>query len=162
MRLDYYSDALPLRDVTDYMTKKNLLLFLLVAGLALVYAIWFTDWFQTKTVHISSTSRNLRANQSDGPGGNLIFVLRPEARLKEIKVVALDALNTNKDAVPVWHMVSESNSVPLKIFTYGQHINGMHAALKGVRPEPLETNVTYRMFITAAGKIKGQHDFIVK
>jgi hypothetical protein len=37
----------------------------------------------------------------------------------------------------------------------------MRPAIKGVRPEPLETNVTYRLLVTA-GKIKGEHDFELK
>jgi hypothetical protein len=51
--------------------------------------------------------------------------------------------------------------VPVKSFFYGQFIGGMKPAIKGVRPEPLETNVTYRLFLTA-GKIKGEHDFELK
>ena len=34
----------------------------------------------------------------------------------------------------------------------------MRPAIKSVRPEALETNVTYRILVTA-GNVKGQHDF---
>jgi hypothetical protein len=70
-------------------------------------------------------------------------------------------LETNKDAEPVWHLVSDSNSVPMKSFYYGQHIVGMRPKIEGVHVEALETNVTYRMFITA-GNVKGQHDFDIR
>jgi hypothetical protein len=144
------------------MTKKNLTLLLFTAVLALVYVIWFSDWFRPKTVQIFHTSRNLRASQQGGPLENLIFGLRPEARLKELKVVPLDALATNQDVSPMWHLISDSNSMPVKIFYYGQHINGMHAAIKGVRPEPLETNVTYRLLVITSDRVRSQHDFVVK
>jgi hypothetical protein len=127
--------------------------------LAVVYAVWFSDWFRPKTLAIFHTSRNLRPNIRNGI--SLTFAVNHPARFTELKVVPLAAYETNKDVVPLWHLVSDSNSVPVKIFMYGQHIGGMRPAIEGVRAEPLETNVTYRMFVTA-GKVKGQHDFEVK
>jgi hypothetical protein len=58
----------------------------------------------------------------------------------------------------LWHLVSDSNSVPVKTFFYGEYIRGMRPNLKGAGPEALQTNVTYRMFVRA-GKAAGQHDF---
>ncbi len=147
------------------MTKKNWILVLFAVALATVYAIWFTDWFRPQTVKIFYTNRNARpALQRAARGGampSLIFGVNQQLRFTDVKVVSLAALATNKDALPVWHLVSDSNSVPVKSFFYGQWIGGMRPALKGVRPEPLESNVTYRLFITA-GKLKGEHDFEVK
>lgn len=144
------------------MTKKNVTLILFAGVLAIVYAIWFTNWFQPATVKIFHTSRNLRPNLRRSPGGgalpNLIFGVNRQLRFTELKVVSAAQLETNKNPVPVWHLVSDSNSVPVKQFFYGQWIGGMRPAVSGVRAEPLETNVTYRLFI-AAGKIKGEHDF---
>ena len=144
------------------MTKKNLLLIFFAVSLAVVYAVWFTDWFRPATVKIFHTHRNLRPNLRRGPGGgalpDLIFGVNRQIRFTELKVVPLAAFETNKNVLPVWHLVSDSNSVPVKMFFYGQWIGGMRPAIKGVRPEPLETNLTYRLFITA-GKIKGEHDF---
>ena len=40
-------------------------------------------------------------------------------------------------------------------------LRGLKPAVVGVRPQPLETNVTYRLFVEA-GKIKGEHDFKLK
>jgi hypothetical protein len=144
------------------MTKKNLLLVLLAIGLAAVYVVWFTDWFRPKTVFIYHTSRNLRPNLARGNAlPSLIFGVKPQVRFTELKVVSLTEFETNKDAEPVWHLISDSNSVPTKSFFYGQHIAGMRPKIEGVHVEALETNVTYRMFITA-GNIKGQHDFDIK
>jgi len=144
------------------MTKKNLLLVLLAVGLATVYVVWFTDWFRPKTVFIYHTNRNLRPGPARGNAmPSLIFGVKPQIRFTELKIVCLTELETNKEAAPVWHLVSDSNSVPMKSFYYGQYISGMHAAIQGVHAEALESNVTYRMFITA-GRIKGQHDFELK
>jgi len=144
------------------MTKKNVMLIFFAVALATVYAVWFTDWFRPATVKIYHTSRSRRMNFRHSAGGgalpSLIFGVNRPLRFTELKVVSLAGLESNKDTVPVWHLVSDSNSVPVKFFYYGQWIGGMRPALKGVRPEPLQTNVTYRMFITA-GKIKGEHDF---
>lgn len=144
------------------MTKNNLLLVFLAIGLAIVYVIWFSDWFQPKTIHIYHADRGgqrvaVRGNALPG----LKFGLRPECRITELKVVSLAQYETNKDAVPVWHLISDSNSIPVKFFFYGQYIAGMRPVIKGARAEALETNVTYRMFLTA-GKVKGEHDFELK
>jgi hypothetical protein len=147
------------------MTKKNLLLILFTIALAAVYVGFFTDWFKPGTVKIFHTNRNLRMNFRRGAGDgalpNLQFGVSHELRFTGLKVVPLAGYETNKNVLPLWHLVSDSNSVPKKIFYYGEPIVGMRPALKGVRPEPLQTNVTYRMFITA-GKIKGEHDFELK
>jgi hypothetical protein len=141
------------------MTKKNLVLLLFTLGLAAVYVIWFTDWFQPVTLRISHTHRDRRPNVQRGnalPG--LKFGVNRECRLTEIKVVPLASYETNHDILPVWHLVSDSNSVPVKTFFYGEYIRGMRPNFKGSGPGALETNVTYRMFVRA-GKAAGQHDF---
>jgi len=144
------------------MTKKTLMLILFAISLATVYAVWFSDWFKPKKVEIYHTNRGLHANPARGNAlRNLIFGVRPRTRITELKVVSLAALETNKNALAVWHLVSDSNSVPLKTFFYGERIGGMRPAISGVQAEALETNVSYRMFITA-GNAKGQHDFELK
>ncbi len=143
------------------MTKKNLLLVLFAIALAVVYAVWFTDWFRPATVQIFHTNRDLRRNARRGGLPSLIFAVNYPLRFTEVKVVPLAGYESNKDVLPLWHLVSDSNSVPVKAFSYGQLIRGMRPAIKGVRAEPLETNVTYRLLVTA-GKIKGEHDFDLK
>ncbi|HUC83632.1 MAG TPA: hypothetical protein VL970_00460 [Candidatus Acidoferrales bacterium] len=141
------------------MTKKNLVLIFLALGLAAVYVVWFTDWFRPTLLRISHTTRNLERYEARGnalPG--LRFRVNPQVPFKELKVVPLAAFETNKDALPVWHLVSDSNSVPVDEFSYGLGIRGMHPAIPGEQAGALETNVIYRMFISA-GRAKGQHDF---
>ena len=160
-RLNTQSDASRRRHVTNFMTNKNLFLILLAIGLAVVYVVWFSDWFKPRTVKISHTTRNLHTNRHESELPNLIFGVNPPVRFTELKVVPLAVFETNKNVEPVWHLVSDSNSAPVRTFYYGQFIRGMRPAINGIRAEPLETNVTYRLFVTA-GRIKGQHDFDLK
>jgi len=143
----------------NLITKKNWLLISVALALGAVYVIYFTDWFKPSTVRIFHTSRNLRPQLQQGgilPG--LTFVLGRPLRLTELKVVSRGAWETNKNALPVWHLASTSNSVPVKMFFYGQRIGGLKPAIPGDRPQPLATNTVYRLFVTA-GKTTGQHDF---
>ena len=144
------------------MTKKNLALVLLAAGLMVVYAVWFSDWFRPKVVKIYHSNRDLRGAARRGNAlPNFLLGLSPQVKLTELKIVPVAALETNKHAVPVWHLVSDSNSVPVKMFFYGQYIAGMRPAIKGVQAEALHSNMTYRLFVSA-GRAKGEHDFELK
>jgi hypothetical protein len=146
------------------MSKKNILLVVAAVVLAAVYVVYFTDWFKPKTVQIFHTSRNPRPRAVRGGSGalpSLIFGINQQLKLTEIRVIPSSAYQTNQTALPVWHLVSDSNSVPVKQFFYGQFINGMKPAVKGARPQQLETNVTYHL-IVLAGSVKGEHDFELK
>lgn len=144
------------------MTKKNWCLIGFVALLAAVYVVFFTDWFKPQTVKIFHTSRNLRVrNPQTGAQPGLIFGINRQLKLTEIKVVSLAALQTNQNSLPIWHLVSDSNSVPVKTFFYGQIIRGLKPAVPGSRPQSLETNVAYRLVVDA-GKVHGEHDFELK
>ena len=79
-------------------------------------------------------------------------------RLSEIEVVPLAAWQTNHSTAPVWHLTARWRSAPVQYFAYGQNIPGMNPAIPGALPEPLETNVIYRLF-ARAGFAKGQCDF---
>jgi hypothetical protein len=139
------------------MTKKNWLLMVALVALAGVYVFYFTDWFKPKIIHISHTSRALRSPALVP----ITFGLEPQCQLTEIKVVPLAAWQTNPNTLPLWHLVSSTNAAPVKMFFYGQRIRGLKPEVPGAHAEPLQTNVTYRLFLTA-GKAKGQHDFEIK
>ena len=147
------------------MPRKNLFLLLLLAALVCVYAVYFSGWFAPKTFKIFHTSRNLRPMRPgltrSGILTSLQFGLNRELKLTELKVVPLAVWQTNQHALPLWHLVSDSNSVPVKTFFYGQNIPGLHPAIKGTHSDLPETNVTYRLFLTA-GKFSAQHDFELK
>jgi hypothetical protein len=141
------------------MTKKNWLSLLIVLALATVYAICFTNWFKPQTVQIFHTVREMhfrRKKADDEPV--LLFGLSKQLGLTEIKVVPLAAYEKDPHVLPVWHLVSDSNSVPVRDFPYGRTLRGMKPAVTGARAEELDTNLVYRLFITA-GKITGHNDF---
>jgi hypothetical protein len=140
------------------MNKKNYILIAVVLVLAAVCVVYFTDWFRPKAIEISHTSRPVRTTATDPAPTQLIFGLNGDYSLTEVRVVSLAALQTDKLAQPVWHLVSDEGSDDVNQFVYGQRISGMDSAVEGSRPEPLQPGVTYRLFVTA-GRAKGQHDF---
>ncbi len=129
-----------------------------------VYVFYFTDWFKPKIIHITSASRMTSRQARNNPSPDTVpvtFGLTPPYRLTEITVVPLVAWETNKLVLPLWHLIAETNTAQLKSFEYGQRIRGMKPAVAGSRAEPLQPDVTYRLFVTA-GSAKGQHDFVAK
>jgi len=146
------------------MTKKQLVL-LLAALLAFgAYAVFFTDWFASENIQIVHTLRPYTAPKRgrktvpDQPGNAVSFALDRKCKLTEVKVIPVSDLVTNKYAHPIWHLVSESNSVPMKGIVYGMPIQGMHPAVPGSQPDPLEPNVPYRLFIKTHD-LAGEHEF---
>ena len=96
-----------------------------------------------------------RASQLGPP---VAFSLSGYYRLTSVNVVIAADIATNKYAHPIWSLVSESNSVPTSSFVYGGFIRGMHLAAKGVRADPLEPGVTYRLLVKTKDQT-AQHDF---
>jgi len=148
------------------MTKKNWLLMIALVALAGVYVFYFTDWFKPKIIHITYTSRASRPRPANKAAANpamvpITFGLEPQCQLTEIIVVPLAAWQTNQNTLPLWHLVASSNAAPVKMFIYGQRFPGLKPEVAGGHAQPLEPNVTYRLFVTA-GKAKGQHDFEIK
>lgn len=130
------------------MTKKNWALIGIVIVLGVLYVIYFTNWFRSKTMLIGDMERF----------GRVEFSFNQSYPLTHVKVVSVSELESNKYALPVWELKSESNSIPVRAFRYGQWIRGMQPAVKGTRPEPLEHGSKYRLFVEA-GSLKAQHDF---
>jgi len=141
------------------MPKKQWFLLAVALLLAVVYIWHFTDWFQHKDIHISSTARAAFPRfRGAGTSATVAFGLNREYRLTEVKVVPLAAWQTNPAVIPVWHLVGNRKSTPTEFFLYGENIGGMKSAIPGVKPGPLEDSVAYRLFVSA-GSVKGQHDF---
>lgn len=145
------------------MTKKNWFLIGTMIVLLLVYVCFFTGWFQPQTIKIFHTTRNLRPRVTRSSEGmpNLIFGFNQRLKVTEIELFNLADFQTNSKTLPLWHLVSNSNSIPIKSFFYGQRIRGLKPFVPGARPQPLTTNVAYRL-IVEAGKLKGKHDFELK
>jgi hypothetical protein len=161
-RLDKWFDAACARDVTRFIMKKNWLLITVAVVLAVVYAVYFTSWFKPKTIEIFHISRHLHQRfQRAGMLPSLIFGVNRPLQITEIEVVPLAEYRANQNTLPLWHLISDSNSVPVKTFFYGQFIRGLKPAVSGSFAQPLTHNVTYRLIVTA-GRIKGEHDFELK
>jgi hypothetical protein len=142
------------------MTKRKWVLIAIVLLLAFVYIYHFSDWFKPKIIQISYTERSLPSRNPSRAGfPAILFGFGGQLyQISEIKVVPLAAWQTNQTVSPVWHLVSNSRSAPMEFFRYGENVPGMKPAVPGASPEPLETNVTYRLFVRA-GSYKGQCDF---
>ena len=153
------------------MTKKNIFLLSLVVVLAGVYVIYFSGWFGTKNIQIMHdvhpARRAVNPRRSSLPSANAGAAVQPlisfgftrEYQLTEVKVVAASALATNASALPVWHLSSESNSFPVKMIIYGQFIRGMKPFVANSRPQPLQPNETYRLFVKAGSRTEGEYEF---
>ena len=151
------------------MNRKNIFLISLVIVLAagLVYYN-FGNWFSPVTIEIAHDirpdqphvgRRAARRSASDDSTANTVaFFFTAKYKLTSVKVVPVEVLKTNKYAHPLWHLVSDSNSVPVKSIIYGVPIGGMRPAVKGARPEPLQPEVKYRLLVET-GSIKAEHDF---
>jgi hypothetical protein len=146
------------------MTKKE---FATVVATILIVAGFFfylyRDSFRKPVIQIFHTIRPRPGAARDASGNRvdaLTFGMGADYKLTSVKVIPLNELATNKYAHPIWELSSDSNSIPLKAFSYGARIRGMHPAVKGASPDPILPNVPYRLMIEA-GSLKGQHDFTI-
>lgn len=136
---------------------KNRTLFLIFAALILgaVYAYKFTDWFAKREIQIKYRSM---PGRSAGSGNSVSFYLDKEYKITSVKVISVDDAATNKFPRALWHLVSDSNSIPVTDFMYGGKIAGMKPKIAALLPEPLQASGHYRILLEA-GKLKGEKDF---
>jgi hypothetical protein len=141
------------------MRKKEFIWIGVLLVLGGVYIHFFMHWFEKREIAITASFRpSRRAGETVFP---VFFTLSGAYKLTSVKVIPLEDDRFNPLAAPVWHLVSDSNSVPTRAFLYGQPIRGMKPALKGVRPDPLTPGVVYRL-ILSAGDLTGNKDFTAK
>ncbi len=144
------------------MTKSTAVFVVILAIMGGAYAYWFTDWFHPATIQILAQVRPSRSVQPALPGMvatyPVSFAFDRTVRLTDVRVVSVEDEATNKYPHDLWHLISDSNSVPTKAMLYGQWLKGMKPKIPKARPEPLLPEVKYRLYV-AAGKIKGQKDF---
>ena len=148
------------------MTRKIWLWFALAVVLGGLSLYLNRDWFAKDNIQIYHRSRPARAaflrrkrGAEDSLVNPIVFGFDRKLKLTSIKVVPISDIKTNKFPHPIWHLVSESNSVPVKDFSYGSSIGGMHPAVKGATADPLEPGVPYRLIVEAA-QFKQEHDFV--
>jgi len=140
------------------MTKKGIVLSVIAVLLAAAYVYFFTDLFYKQSIQIIPMVRMGRASSIPrNPGEKdvypVAFKLDGNYKLTSIKVVAASEFATNKYAYPLWHLVSDSNSVPIKAIIYGLPIGGMKPKVPEARPDPLQPDVNYVLLVEAGGLI---------
>jgi hypothetical protein len=116
------------------------------------------DWFHRRPIQITHRFHAFGGRFDIGGVAPLMFEFNSKLRLTSVKVVPLCDILTNKFAHPIWHMISDSNSVPTRGFLYGMDIPGMRPALSGAVAEPLDPSQQYRLLVEASS-LKAQHDF---
>ncbi len=145
------------------MTKKNIFVIVSVLLLAGLSVYLNRDRFlSSQPLAIGSRSIQrptaLRRGVKD-PAKPLVFLMNRREKLTSVKVIPVSEIQTNPYPHPVWELVSDSNSVPVKEFTYGANIRGMQPSVKGAAAAPLQPGVQYRVLVEA-GSSKAQHDFV--
>lgn len=148
------------------MTNKNMILVLCALMLTGVYVYFFTDWFAPPDIQIIHTirpnvQRERQAKRRDTPppsSHTVSFAINRRLTLKSVRVIPAADVATNKYPHPIWHLISDSNSVPTKSVVYGQSLRGMRPAVKGDWPDPLHPNTAYKLLLESdRGKV--EHDF---
>ncbi len=124
------------------------------------------DYFRTDSIQITHRlSPWMQAKRPAAKGNDLgvpvTFMLNGFYQLTSVRVFEAAKIATNKYTVPVWRIISDSNSVPTSSFNYGSYIKGMHPEAKGTRPEALQPGVTYRLMVATDQNLEAQHDFTV-
>ena len=148
------------------MSKTGISLSILLVMLAGAYICWFTDLFRKQSIQIIPVLRpgtpSTIPPEVDGvPVLPVVFGLKGKFALTQVKVVNPQELATNKNAQPLWHLVSDSNSPPVPSITYGGKIPGMRPAVPGTAPQPLSPDVPYQLQIEA-GKVRGETNFVTR
>jgi|SRR6516165_282785 hypothetical protein len=118
----------------------------------------YADWFHRRPIQITHRFHAFGGRFDTGGVAPLMFEFNARLKLTSVKVVPLCDLLTNKFAHPIWHIVSDSNSVPTRGFLYGMDVPGMRPAVAGIIAEPLDPTQKYRLLIEA-GSLKALHDF---
>ena len=140
------------------MPKKNLLLVLVLVVLSALYAYFFTDWFNKPEIAISPRVRFSPSKRNGPEEIQVSFSFDTRCQLTEVKVFSVAEMETNKYPHALWHLISETNSIPLKGILYGQTITGMKPKIPKMKAEPLQPQRKYRL-ILQAGKYTGQTEF---
>ncbi len=141
----------------------NRAIFLVVLALTLGgTAVWMRGCFATQKIEmiaqIRPTTRGVRAVPGETPVDPVSFAFDRKYNITSIRVVSVDDEKTNKYPHELWNLISDSNSVPTKVLIYGMVPRGMKPKVPKARPEPLEPDVAYKIYVEAGGP-KGEKKF---
>ncbi|HUD48259.1 MAG TPA: hypothetical protein VMR33_15610 [Candidatus Baltobacteraceae bacterium] len=138
------------------MQKREIIWIAVLLVLIVAYFHFFGGRFGQKAIAIHASLRpSQRAETAVYP---VYFTLNDDFKLTSLKVVPLEDGKVNPATMPVWNLVSDSNSAPTRAFFYGQHIRGMKPALANVQADPLTPGVIYRILLSS-GKLTAALDF---
>jgi hypothetical protein len=152
------------------MTKQSIALIAVAMILGAVYVAFFTDWFRHPQIQILPQIRPPQRGSRSAPAGDtqvypVTFAFDKKYQFTEIRVVSADDEKTNKYPHAVWHMISDSNSIPTKALVYGAPVRGMKPKVPRAQPDALEPSVPYVLYVQAGdavGKAKFQTHELVK
>jgi hypothetical protein len=135
------------------MTKKTLILISVAVILGAVYVLNFTSLFHKPEIRILPQIRPPRAKSRPPVGDTAVypvtFAFDKKYAFTEIRVVSEADEKTNKYPHAVWHMISDSNSMPIKAVSYGASLAGMKPKVPKTRAEALEPDVPYILYVEA-------------
>lgn len=140
------------------MQRREIIWISVLLILGILYVKYFSGWGVKPQMVIRVSQRATRRHR--GPGIPTYFMLNDAFKLTSIEVIPLNGDKFNPLDRPVWHLITTSNSVPVRAFRYGQHIAGMKPAIN-VNPDPLTPGIQYRLLVTA-GPVTGSVDFHMK
>ena len=150
------------------MTTKGIGLTTIVIALAAFY-IYLSDWWSKPTIQIIYTKRSGAVSPIPRDDNLAVypvsFSFNRKYRLTSAKVVAADEFATNKYAHPLWKLLSDSNSLPTKVLTYGKAPRGMKPEVPGAKPQPLQPKVNYLLLVEAreaSGRIEFQTSEVIQ
>lgn len=146
------------------MTKRSLILIGVAVLLGIVYLVAFSDLFSTPKIEIIAQTRGMRGVRTapgEIPVDPVTFAFDKKYTFTSIRVVAVEDEQKNKYPHELWHLISDSNSVPTKVLVYGVPPKGMKPKVPRARPEPLEPDVAYHIYVEA-GKAKGVKKFATR
>jgi hypothetical protein len=149
------------------MDKKQVFLLLFAVVLVGIIAYLSRDSFEPEDLQIGLTIRpnrvptDQRANL--GPAVQkqaytVVFPLSRECQLESVKVVKVHEIETNRFAHPLWELVAEDGSKPVKTITYGVPVRGMKPKVKGAQAELLQRGVPYRLLLETT-EVEASRDF---
>ena len=141
------------------ISRKSIFIIIGVLVLAAIALYANRERFQPGPIQVTHRLHRV-GGRFDDPSGvpPILFELDRSARITSIKVVLASEIATNKYAHPLWHMVANTRTAPIRGFLYGMEIPGMHTAVKNATADQLTMEPTYRLLIEA-GSLKTQYDF---
>jgi hypothetical protein len=140
------------RQVLLIMNLKGIILSTVTIALAVVYAVYFTDWFRPKNIQIITQIRPMFRPGTGQGAYPVAFGLNAKYQLTSIQVYPAKALATNELAPPVWSLEGTPKSNPVKAFSYAGEVPGMKPVLAGIPAVPLQIGEEYLLVIEADGK----------